>query len=78
MGYIFSLNAQPESILYKFRGFLNPRGEFFVAGRTLTNLKKTVTCKQLAALVLDQFKLFQALQHVPEGSLIHSRSLPSI
>ena len=25
----FLINSQPESILYKFRGFLNPRGEFF-------------------------------------------------
>ena len=41
--------------------------------RTLPNFKKSVAFKQLAALVPVQFKGFQAFQHVPGGSLIHSR-----
>ena len=72
-GIYFLINFQPESILYKFRGCLNPKRGFLAAWRTLTKLKKTVWYKLLSAKDLHRFKQNKGCQSIPRSPLNHSR-----
>ena len=77
-GIYFLINSWPNSVYYIYIWIPDAKGRKFLPPRTLENLQKTVSFKQLGARVLDRSRPFQAFKKLSGGPLkhcIHSQAI---